>query len=383
LLTLVITGAVSTVSVKLCVEAAPTPLLAVNVMGYMAALPDAGVPLSVPVPFPLSTKVTPFGKVAPPSLTAGGGKPVVITVNDPGEPTVNVTLVGLMMAGAWSTVRVKLCEALPELFVALKVIGYVPPVPAPGVPLRMFVVVLNVTPAGSVPVSVKDGAGVPVATTVNVPPVPTVKVVLLALVITGAVFTVSVKVWLACVPTPLLAVKLMGYVPLVPAAGVPLRTPVAGVNVTPAGSVPVSPNVGAGNPVAVTVKVPAAPTLKVALFALVIIGAWSTVSVKLCEVVPELLVALKVIEYVPPVPAAGVPLRTPVVVLNVTPVGSAPVSLNVGAGNPVAVTVKVPPVPTVKVVLLALVMAGGWPTVSVKFCTASAPMPLCAVNMMG
>src|SRR2546427_13274433 len=89
-------------------------------------------------------------------------------------------------------------------------------------------------------------------------------------------------------------------------------------------------------------------------------------SVKLCEVLPELFVALKVIGYVPPVPAAGVPLRTPVVVLNVTPVGSVPVSLNVGAGNPVAVTVNVPTVPTVNVVLLALVMAGARSTVSVE-----------------
>jgi len=106
-------------------------------------------------------------------------------------------------------------------------------------------------------------------------------------------------------------------------------------------------------------------------------------SVKLCEVLPELFVALKVIGYVPPVPAPAVPLRTPVVVLNVTPVGSAPVSLNVGAGNPVAVTVNVPAVPTVNVVLLALVMAGGWPTVSVKFWVAAVPTPLLAVNMMG
>jgi len=46
--------------------------------------------------------------------------------------------------------------------------------------------VLNVTPAGSEPVSLSVGAGVPVAVTVNVPAVPTVNVVLLALVIDGA-----------------------------------------------------------------------------------------------------------------------------------------------------------------------------------------------------
>jgi hypothetical protein len=54
----------------------------------------------------------------------------------------------------------------------------------------------NVTPLGSVPVSRSDGVGVPVAVTVKLPAVPTVNVVLFALVIAGAVpplFTVSVK----------------------------------------------------------------------------------------------------------------------------------------------------------------------------------------------
>jgi hypothetical protein len=43
--------------------------------------------------------------------------------------------------------------------------------------------------------------------------------------------------------------------------------------------------------------------------------------------------------------------------LKVTPLGSAPDSLNAGVGDPVAVTVKFPAVPTVNVVLLALVIA--------------------------
>jgi hypothetical protein len=54
----------------------------------------------------------------------------------------------------------------------------------------------NVTPLGSVPVSLSDGVGVPVVVTVKLPAVPTVNVVLLALVIVGAVpplFTVSAK----------------------------------------------------------------------------------------------------------------------------------------------------------------------------------------------
>jgi len=58
------------------------------------------------------------------------------------------------------------------------------------------------------------------------------------------------------------------------------------------------------------------------------------------------------------VPLAGVPLSSPVPALKVIPEGSAPDSERVGAGDPVAVTVNEPAVPGVKVVLLALVMAG-------------------------
>ena len=47
----------------------------------------------------------------------------------------------------------------------------------------------------------------------------------------------------------------------------------AGLNVTPPGSVPDSLSVGVGLPVAVTVKLPAVPTVKVALVPLVMAGA--------------------------------------------------------------------------------------------------------------
>ena len=96
---LVMTGAVFTVSVKLCVPLGATPLLAVIVMGYVAAVPEAGVPLSVAVPFALSVKVTPLGS-APNSVKAGAGKPDVMTVKDAKVPTVNVVLAALTMAGA-------------------------------------------------------------------------------------------------------------------------------------------------------------------------------------------------------------------------------------------------------------------------------------------
>jgi hypothetical protein len=81
--------------------------------------------------------------------------------------------------------------------------------------------------------------------------------------------------------------------------------------------------------------------------------------------------------------AVAVPLSTPVVVLNVTPVGRVPDSLNVGTGNPDAVTVKDPRVFTMNVVPFALVMRGASSTVSVKFCTAFEPTPFEAVKVMG
>jgi len=85
-------------------------------------------------------------------------------------------------------------------------------------------------------------------------------------------------------------------------------------------------------------------------------GAGLTVSVKLCVAFGSVpFAAVTVIGNAPL--AVGVPLSTPAV-LNVTPPGSAPVSLNVGAGVPVAVTVNVPAVPTVKVVLVELVIDG-------------------------
>ncbi|MEO8103316.1 MAG: hypothetical protein ABI790_12365, partial [Betaproteobacteria bacterium] len=52
----------------------------------------------------------------------------------------------------------------------------------------------------------------------------------------------------------------------------PLKTPVAGSNVRPAGSVPISDRVGASEPVAVILKLPAAPAVKVAVLAVVKVG---------------------------------------------------------------------------------------------------------------
>src|SRR5437870_5783148 len=90
----------------------------------------------------------------------------------------------------------------------------------------------------------------------------------------------------------------------------------------------------------------------------VITGGWLTVSVKFCVafgLTPLLAVIVKV--YVPPDPTAGVPLRTPVA-LKVTPLGRVPVTLKVGVGKPLAVTVKVPAWASVNVALAALVKVG-------------------------
>jgi hypothetical protein len=70
---------------------------------------------------------------------------------------------------------------------------------------------------------------------------------------------------------------------------------VAALNDSPVGSVPVSVTVGAGEPVVVTVYVPATPVLNVAVDALVIVGASALVSVNDWVVVPLAFVAVSVI----------------------------------------------------------------------------------------
>ena len=71
------------------------------------------------------------------------------------------------------------------------------------------------------------------------------------------------------------------------------------------------------------------------------------------------------------VPAAGGPLMVAVPLplsTKLTPVGKAPTSDNAGLGNPEVVTIKLPFVPTVNVVLFALVIVGASFTVKVKAC---------------
>ena len=73
-------------------------------------MPAIGVPATSPVPSPLSTGVTPGGQ------RTGAGqrrprKPVVVTVNVLAPPVVKVVEAALVIAGAWSTVRVNVCVA--------------------------------------------------------------------------------------------------------------------------------------------------------------------------------------------------------------------------------------------------------------------------------
>ena len=135
------------------------------------------------------------------------------------------------------------------------------------------------------------GAKKPVPVSVTIGLVASTALVgLMAVSVGTGLLTVSVKLCVAFAPTPFWAVIVMANVPL--AVAVPLSTPAA-VSVTPEGRVlGGTENVGAGKPVAVIVNVPAVPAVKVVLAALVIAGAWSTVSVNACVVVPAVFVAL-------------------------------------------------------------------------------------------
>jgi hypothetical protein len=71
---------------------------------------------------------------------------------------------------------------------------------------------------------------------------------------------------------------------------------------------------------------------------------------------------------------------------NVTPDGRVPLSLRLGVGVPVEVTVNEPAEPNLNVVLSPEVTAGAWVavvTVRTKDWLASAPIPLLAVIVIG
>jgi hypothetical protein len=105
-----------------------------------------------------------------------------------------------------------------------------------------------------------------------------------------------------------------------------------------------------------------------------------TVRVKLCvAALPIPLLACSVNVKGDPELLVGVPVMAPVVPSKDAQGGKVPLAmLKVGAGEPVAVTVKVPALFTENVVLLALVIAGACVTVSVKDWVATGATPLLA-----
>jgi len=136
----------------------------------------------------LSTRVTPLGKV--PAETEKEGEPEALTVKEPALPTVKVVEPPLLKTGKVFTVKVKdwVAFGATPLFAAM-VIGKVPAVPLAGVPPRVAVPLplsTKVTPLGNAPDSERAGFGTPVVVTMKVEALPTVKEVLLALVMAGA-----------------------------------------------------------------------------------------------------------------------------------------------------------------------------------------------------
>ena len=69
--------------------------------------------------------------------------------------------------------------------------------------------------------------------------------------------------------------------------------------------------------------------------------------------------------------------------VNDTPVGSAPLSDKLGAGVPVAVTVKLPALPTTNEAVSTELIVGAAGTVSVKDCVAFGVVPFAAVIVIG
>ncbi len=147
----------------------------------------------------------------------------------------------------------------------------------------------------------------------------------------------------------------------------PLKTCVVVLNVAQAGKPAALQFAGTGTGYApgaiVTVKLLFCPKVKVAVLVLLIAGAWLTVNTKVWVAFGKNpFDAVKFRLYVPPVPAAGVPLRVAVpspLLTKETPFGNAePFEIVGGIGMPVVVIVKEPALPTVNVVAATLVMAG-------------------------
>ena len=240
---------------------------------------------------------------------------------------------------------------------------------------------VKLTPLGSVPLTLRVGAGVPVAVTWNAPALPTLNVVASAEVMLETSRTSRLTGRLAALPMPFAAPRVTAYVPLVPASGVPEMAPVAESKERPAGKLPSRLNVGTGKPPVVIVYVPGVPMVKVAVAAPLKLDASWMVSVMSCRAsggTPLLTSTPSTCS--PPVPAAGVPWSWAVATLKLTPAGRVPLRLNELSGLPVASSWNEPTSPTVKVTLSVDVISGDSSTSSVRSSTTSAPMPFAAVS---
>lgn len=129
----------------------------------------------------------------------------------------------------------------------------------------------------------------------------------------------------------------------------------------PLGSGPDSARAGGGYPVAWMVHLSLAPSLALITGIFPMAGALVMVRVKVWVAVPLAFLAFRISGYAPAAVFAGVPeivaVPSPLPV-NLTPEGSRPVLVIVGAGEPEVVTVKVNRVPAGSVVLGLLVNAG-------------------------
>ena len=87
--------ATATVSVKFCCADDPSEFFAVNFKGYVPSVPAAGAPLRTPVSL---LKLTPDGKA--PTMSKEVAKLSTVTVKLPIVPSINLTLLAELMAGA-------------------------------------------------------------------------------------------------------------------------------------------------------------------------------------------------------------------------------------------------------------------------------------------
>lgn len=165
-----------------------------------------------------------------------------------------------------------------------------------------------------------------------------------------------------CVVVPMLLVAVMVTTEKLKVVGVPemVAVPlVLALKVNPAGRAPVSASVAVGEPVVVTVKFKAFPTVSEVEAELVNLVAVPITIESVAVAVPLAFLAVRVSVEVPAV--VGVPVMVAVpspLLVKRTPVGRVPVSVMAAVGEPVVVTVKENAVPTTPVAEPALVNFG-------------------------